>query len=181
MNEWMDVGATVSLSFDCLSILAQVSKILSPPPFFSRFLLNLLVWYLVGTISLTFEGMLVPIRACRKSIGIFFPTCFVFFLYLKLSVGATISLRLGYVRTWSMLYYTVLLDISLRRVRTRAVCYVFLHHEQFPRHFSHFERCSLWELLILGYWIKNCRRYGPSFVLADATIVDGDAVRYIMP
>ena len=39
---------------------------------------------------------------------------------------------------------------------------------------------SLWELLNLGNRIKDCRRYGPSFVLTSATIVDGDTVKYII-
>ena len=66
---------------------------------------------------------------------------------------------------------------------------------EFPPHISHFESCSswgnesrnichfesfsLWELLILGNWIKDCRRYGPSFVLTSAAIVDGDTVRIL--
>ena len=39
---------------------------------------------------------------------------------------------------------------------------------------------SLWGLLVLGNWAKDCHRYGPSFVLTNATVVVGDTVSSIL-
>ena len=64
---------------------------------------------MIGTISLTFEGMSVPIRACRKSIGIFFPTCFVFFFVLEVKCGSD---YLAETRIRTNLEYVVLHSTS---------------------------------------------------------------------
>ena len=105
----------------------------------------------VATISLCFDWWSILTRVSKN--------CFRFSSIFLAVVGLDYRIQIWSMKYERLLSYAVRTYLSLRRVRTRTVCYVSLHvcyvslhQEEFPPHIicSHF--C---ELLIFGNWIKG--------------------------
>ena len=86
---------------------------------------------------------------------------------LLIRISAPRSVSAGYMSLWELLILRAAHFESCSSCGSESI------------NICHFESCSLWELLTLGDWIKDCRWYEPSFVLTSATIVDGDTGTFL--
>ena len=161
---------------------------------------------MVASISLRFDQLIVDSPSSYENP--FFWFFFLIFFLQKLVWGATISLSFDWCRFWfefrkSGFRFSIFLSLLVKLedanlkykvFYTSDCCHTYeLQSIVKKSTYSYSILCisaprrvftaylSLWELLMLGNWIKDCRRYGPSFVLTTATIVDGDTSKYCTP